>query len=63
MTCDKFPKISSVEIVITWQNWMESSCDDDSKCETFSSLIILYFHMLYEILGSVKVGKVSKQGK
>lgn len=63
MTRDKFPTISAVEIVVTWQNWMESSCDDDSKSETFSSLVILYFHMLCEILESVKVGKVSEQGR
>lgn len=63
MTRDKFPKPSAVEVVITWQNWVESSCDDDSKCETFSSFIILYFHMLCEILESVKVGKGSEQGK
>lgn len=63
MTRDKFPTISAVEIVVTWQNWMESSCDDDSKCETSSSLVILSFHMLCEILESVKVGKVSEQGR
>lgn len=41
---------------------MESS-DDDSECETFSSLIILYFHMLCEILESLKVGQVNEQGQ